>query len=108
MPSAKFMHFCNKLRSTRESGHGRVQENWYIDFILVVYKANCYCCAWRILLLYLEPFPSPAAVVFSVDEDKVRFFTNELEILCLQSQNGDKVPTGLTTLAPQIGMDLIV
>jgi hypothetical protein len=61
-------------------------------------------------ILYLEQFPSPAVVVsISVDKDNVRFFTDKLStILRLQTQNGDKVPTGLTVLAPQIGMNIII
>jgi hypothetical protein len=47
-----------------------------------------------------------------VDEDKVSFFADgELKsstIVFQPIKTVDKVPTGLTLLAPQIGMDIIL
>jgi hypothetical protein len=78
----------------------------------VVPKANSYVllCIWRILVLCLEPFPSPVVVVrITVGEDNVGFFTDKSSAIVRlrQTQNGDKVPIGLTLLAPQIGLEWI-
>jgi hypothetical protein len=59
-----------------------------------------------------EPFPSAVVVNILVDEDKVSFFADgELKSSTIVFQlikTVDKVPTGLTLLAPQIGMDIIL
>lgn len=58
---------------------------------------------------YLEPFPSPALVVIIwVDKGRVEFFTRgktgSSTIVCTVG----KVLTGLSLLAPRIGMDIIL
>jgi hypothetical protein len=47
-----------------------------------------------------------------VDEDSVSFSTDgefkSSTIVCMHTQNDDKVPTGWTLLVPQIGMGIIL
>ena len=61
--------------------------------------------------MYLEPFPSPAVVVITVDEKVISFFTSRKR-RCMNISHvpnkTDKVLNSLTLLAPQIGMDTLL